>query len=232
MGNLTYHSLSPCYLVIWCFYIGIIRSSFSWRMFFFPFLDSAFAYGNGRIQTSSSWCFFFLQKEDCHLLVDMFESDFECCTGGYPSFLPSFLWQHLNHPKIENSVWGESEQKVKVCDVQFLKSIKVQKAHENGCKLLVPLFLCASSSERALTDAWTLLLFPHSDIFLTGLRLAGWDCPKIEQCLSRYKFCFSSKLFKPFYLMIYWGMIMLQMGHGGKNEWVTDALMPFGINKY
>ena len=146
--------------------------------------------------------------------------------------LPSFLWQHLNHPKIENSVWGESEQKVKVCDVQFLKSIKVQKAHENGCKLLVPLFLCASSSERALTDAWTLLLFPHSDIFLTGLRLAGWDCPKIEQCLSRYKFCFSSKLFKPFYLMIYWGMIMLQMGHGGKNEWVTDALMPFGINKY
>lgn len=148
------------------------------------------------------------------------------------SFLPSSLWQHLNHPKIENSVWGESKQKVKVCDVQFLKSIKVQKAHENGCKLLVPLFLCASSSERALTDAWTLLLFPHSDIFLTGLRLAGWDCPKIEQCLSRYKFCFSSKLFKPFYLMIYWGMIMLQMGHGGKNEWVTDALMPFGINKY
>lgn len=40
-----------------------------------------------------------------------------------------------------------------MCDVQFLKSIKVQKAHENGCKLLVPLFLCASSSERALTDA-------------------------------------------------------------------------------
>lgn len=90
MGNLIYRSLSPCYLVICCFYIGIIRSSFSWRMFFFPFLDSAFAYGNGRIQTSSSWCFFFLQKEDCHLLVDMFESDFECCTGGNPSFLPSF----------------------------------------------------------------------------------------------------------------------------------------------
>lgn len=35
---------------------------------------------------------------------------------------------------------------------------------------------------------------------------------------------------QPFCLMICWGKTVLWMGHGGKNSWVSGALMLFGIN--
>lgn len=87
-----------------------------------------------------------------------------------------------------------------MCDIPFRKSFNIPESHEKGLKLLVPLFPCASNSELALTDTQTSLLFSHSDIFLIGLMLDGCGCLKMEHELSRYKFCFPSKLITAFLL--------------------------------
>lgn len=167
----------------------------------------------------------------------MLESDFGCCTGENPSF----LWQCLIHPKVENCVWGKRKQKVKVCDVPFLNSFnmkKNQKQTKQNKKLLkrrLNLWSHCFCTLPIMSLLWqtpeTFCSFHVQTSSWLGLCLMrmSYNGTWIIPCINPASHLRSSQ---PFCSTICWGMSILQMGHCGKCVWVTGALMLFVIHKY